>query len=161
MLNSRDYCWVWKLRRVYNFYMNSYNNKMENRIKRATGQLQGILRMMEEDRECVDVITQLSAVRSSLDSLIGVIVAENLKSCLLDDSSDKDIKIEQAIKMIIKKWSIGDRLIRTMLWLIHIKYSIRTHISYKMIKKNFGINYARNSFLCMTYFNKTPHILDI
>ena len=43
---------------------------MENRIKRATGQLQGILRMMEEDRECVDVITQLSAVRSSLDSLI-------------------------------------------------------------------------------------------
>ena len=83
--------------------MNSYNNKMENRIKRATGQLQGILRMMEENRECVDVITQLSAVRSSLDSLIGVIVAENLKSCLLDDSSDKDIKIEQAIKMIIKK----------------------------------------------------------
>ena len=161
MLNSRDYCWVWKLRRVYNFYMNSYNNKMENRIKRATGQLQGILRMMEEDRECVDVITQLSAVRSSLDSLIGVIVAENLKSCLLDDSSDKDIKIEQAIKMIIKKWSIGDRLIWTMLWLIHIKYSIRTNISYKMIKKNFGINYARNSFLCMPYFNKTPHILDI
>lgn len=55
--------------------------------------------MMEEDRECVDVIAQLSAVRSSLDSLIGVIVAENLKSCLLDDSSDKDIKIkEQQLK---------------------------------------------------------------
>ena len=64
--------------------MINYDKKMKNRLNRATGQLQGVLRMMEDDKECVDVITQLSAVRSGIDTLIGVIVAENLKACLLD-----------------------------------------------------------------------------
>lgn len=84
--------------------MINYDKKMKNRLNRATGQLQGVLRMMEDDKECVDVITQLSAVRSSIDTLVGVIVAENLKACLLDqETEDKEEKIEQAIKMIRKK----------------------------------------------------------
>lgn len=77
---------------------------MENRLKRATGQLAGILKMMESGEECIDVVTQLTAVRSSLDSLIGLIVAENLKELLLDkEVTDKEEKLEQAIKLIIKK----------------------------------------------------------
>lgn len=77
---------------------------MENRLKRATGQLTGILKMMESREECIDVVTQLTAVRSSLDSLIGLIVAENLKELLLDkEVTDKEEKLEQAIKLIIKK----------------------------------------------------------
>lgn len=84
--------------------MINYDKKMKNRLNRATGQLQGVLRMMEDDKECVDVITQLSAVRSSIDTLVGVIVAENLEACLLDqETEDKEEKIEQAIKMIRKK----------------------------------------------------------
>ncbi|MFG7387481.1 metal-sensitive transcriptional regulator [Lactococcus lactis] len=76
---------------------------MENRLKRATGQLTGILKMMESGEECIDVVTQLTAVRSSLDSLIGLIVAENLKELLLDkEVTDKEEKLEQAIKLIIK-----------------------------------------------------------
>ncbi|MEI3653506.1 metal-sensitive transcriptional regulator [Lactococcus lactis subsp. lactis] len=84
--------------------MKKYDKKMENRLKRATGQLTGILKMMESAEECIDVVTQLTAVRSSLDSLIGLIVAENLKELLLDkEVTDKEEKLEQAIKLIIKK----------------------------------------------------------
>ncbi|CDI45966.1 metal-sensitive transcriptional regulator [Lactococcus lactis] len=84
--------------------MKKYDKKMENRLKRATGQLAGILKMMESGEECIDVVTQLTAVRSSLDSLIGLIVAENLKELLLDkEVTDKEEKLEQAIKLIIKK----------------------------------------------------------
>lgn len=83
--------------------MYNYDKKMKNRLKRANGQLQGVLRMMEENKECVDVVTQLSAVRSSLDNLMGVIVAENLKKCLQEDAENHDEKIQQAIKMIINK----------------------------------------------------------
>lgn len=84
--------------------MKKYDKKMENRLKRATGQLAGILKMMESGEECIDVVTQLTAVRSSLDSLIGLIVAENLKELLLDkEVTDKEGKLEQAIKLIIKK----------------------------------------------------------
>ena len=84
--------------------MKKYDKKMENRLKRSTGQLTGILKMMVSGEECIDVVTQLTAVRSSLDSLIGLIVAENLKELLLDkEVTDKEEKLEQAIKLIIKK----------------------------------------------------------
>ena len=80
------------------------NSKLITRLKRSEGQLRGIQKMIEEERDCADVITQLTAVRSSLDSLIGLIVAENLKELLLDkEVTDKEEKLEQAIKLIIKK----------------------------------------------------------
>ncbi|WP_416037860.1 metal-sensitive transcriptional regulator [Lactococcus formosensis] len=84
--------------------MNTYNRKIKNRLKRADGQLNGVLRMMENNEECIDIVTQLTAVRSSLDSLIGLVVAENLRDILLNkESQNKEKNLEQAIKMIIKK----------------------------------------------------------
>ncbi|MDT2810493.1 metal-sensitive transcriptional regulator [Enterococcus asini] len=77
-----------------------------NRLKRAEGQLRGIQKMIEEGTECGDVITQLSAVRSSVDRVMGLIVAENLKSCLENPAADTEVqhqKIEQAVNMIVKK----------------------------------------------------------
>ena len=46
--------------------------------------------MIDEEKECIDVITQLSAVRSSIDRVMGMIVAENLKHCF--ENPEKDPK---------------------------------------------------------------------
>ncbi|REC32625.1 hypothetical protein CF160_09340 [Enterococcus pseudoavium] len=86
--------------------MTSCDKSIINRLKRAEGQLRGIQKMIEEETECVDVITQLSAVRSSVDRVMGIIVAENLKNCLEHPEGNKakqDQKIEKAVNMIIKK----------------------------------------------------------
>ncbi|MGX7125491.1 metal-sensitive transcriptional regulator [Enterococcus viikkiensis] len=86
--------------------MGTCDKNVLNRLKRAEGQLRGIQKMIEEEKECIDVITQLSAVRSSVDRIMGMIVAENLKSCLDHPELDLDKqsqKVEQAINMIIKK----------------------------------------------------------
>lgn len=80
--------------------------KIINRAKRAEGQLSGVIRMMEDERECMDVVTQLSAVRSSIDRMIGIIVAENLMECINnpdEDAETQERKIEQAMKLIMKK----------------------------------------------------------
>lgn len=53
-----------------------------NRIKRAQGQLAGVLRMLEEGRECEDVVTQLAAVSRALDRAGFAIVATGLQQCL-------------------------------------------------------------------------------
>lgn len=77
-----------------------------NRLKRTEGQLRGIQKMIEAEQDCSDVITQLSAVRSSVDRIMGIIVAENLKNCLEHpdkDAANQEEKIQQAIQMIIKK----------------------------------------------------------
>lgn len=83
-----------------------YNQSLINRLKRAEGQLRGIQNMMEDGRECQDVVTQLSAVRSSIDRIMGIIVAENLKDCLVDvdlDDPTQAEKIDQAIHLIVNK----------------------------------------------------------
>lgn len=80
--------------------------KVINRAKRAEGQLSGVIRMMEDERECMDVVTQLSAVRSSIDRMIGIIVAENLVECINNPDEDKEVqeqKIEKAMQLIMKK----------------------------------------------------------
>lgn len=77
-----------------------------NRLKRSEGQIRGVQNMIAEEKECVDVITQLTAIRSSIDRVMGIIVANNLKECLLISETspeDQAAKIEQAIQMIVRK----------------------------------------------------------
>lgn len=59
-----------------------YNQDMKNRLKRIEGQVRGVLRMMEEGKDCREVITQLTASRSALDRTIGLVVGTNLEQCL-------------------------------------------------------------------------------
>ena len=63
-----------------------YDKKVKNRLKRSEGQIRGVLKMMEKEKDCKDVVTQLSAIRTSIDRAIGLIVAENLAQCLREES---------------------------------------------------------------------------
>jgi DNA-binding FrmR family transcriptional regulator len=82
-----------------------YDDKVLNRIKRMEGQLRGIARMMEEGKDCKDVITQLSAVRSGVDRVIGVVVSENLVDCVVQadgDSAKLNASIQEAVNLLVK-----------------------------------------------------------
>ncbi|MFL2129480.1 metal-sensitive transcriptional regulator, partial [Ruoffia sp. FAM 26255] len=73
--------------------------------KRSDGQLHGVLNMMEEGKDCADIVTQLSAVRSSIDRAISLIVAENLVECVQDNiknGSTGEESVEQAIQLLMK-----------------------------------------------------------
>lgn len=83
-----------------------YNEKSMNRLKRAEGQLKGILRMMEEGKDCKEVITQLSAARSAIDRTIAVIVSSNLEHCIresIETGKDNSTKfVEEAVNLLVK-----------------------------------------------------------
>jgi DNA-binding FrmR family transcriptional regulator len=53
-----------------------------NRLKRAQGQLGAVVRMLEEGKDCKDVVTQLSAVSKALDRAGFAIIASGLEQCL-------------------------------------------------------------------------------
>ncbi|MEO8816465.1 MAG: metal-sensitive transcriptional regulator [Mycobacterium sp.] len=57
-----------------------------NRLRRAHGQLAGVIAMIESGRDCKDVITQLAAVSRALDRAGFKIVASGLRECLAGDS---------------------------------------------------------------------------
>ena len=53
-----------------------------NRLRRAEGQIAGVIRMLEAGRDCEDVVTQLAAVSRALDKAGFSIVASGLKQCM-------------------------------------------------------------------------------
>jgi DNA-binding FrmR family transcriptional regulator len=63
-----------------------------NRLRRAEGQIGGVLRMIEQGRDCKDIVTQLVAVNHALDRAGFAIIATSLKQCLAEpggaDSAD-------------------------------------------------------------------------
>jgi len=63
------------------------------RLRRAEGQLAGVLRMIEEDRECREVVTQLAAVSKAIDRAGFAMIAQGMKQC----ASDPDGEIDAAM----------------------------------------------------------------
>ncbi|MCX5007957.1 metal-sensitive transcriptional regulator [Streptomyces sp. NBC_00638] len=55
-----------------------------NRLRRAQGQIAGVIRMIEEGRDCEDVVTQLAAASRALDRAGFAIIATGLQQCLTD-----------------------------------------------------------------------------
>lgn len=60
------------------------------RLKRANGQLAGVIRMLEEGRECEEVVMQLAAVSKALDRAGFALVAGGLKECMSNPEQDID-----------------------------------------------------------------------
>jgi DNA-binding FrmR family transcriptional regulator len=83
-----------------------YNDQIKNRVKRIEGQLRGILRLMEEDKDCKDVITQLSAARTAIDRTIGVIVSSNLVECVrkADETNERSAEdlVKEAVNLLVR-----------------------------------------------------------
>lgn len=55
------------------------------RLNRIEGQVRGVRRMVEEDRYCVDILTQVSAISAALNAFNKVLLADHIKSCVVQD----------------------------------------------------------------------------
>lgn len=81
-------------------------SKYITRLKRSEGQLRGIQKMIEEERDCMDIMIQLSAVRSSVEKVIELLITENLMECInnpTENPEEHKEKIEKAIQYLVKK----------------------------------------------------------
>jgi DNA-binding FrmR family transcriptional regulator len=76
--------------------------RLLNRLNRIEGQVRGIARMVEEDRYCIDVLTQLQAVRAALAKVETEMLRNHLGHCIEGAivSGDKDQQREKASELI-------------------------------------------------------------
>jgi CsoR family transcriptional regulator, copper-sensing transcriptional repressor len=68
--------------------MSAPRKKLTARVKRIAGQVAGIERMLEDKRYCVDILNQISAIRSALDSLGVELLTSHLENCVLGHGSE-------------------------------------------------------------------------
>lgn len=73
------------------------------RLRMAEGQIRGIERMVEEDAYCPEILTQVSAVTSALNSFNKELLANHIKSCVREDiQAGKDEAVDEFVKMLQK-----------------------------------------------------------
>ena len=63
-------------------------DQLKNRLKRIEGQVRGIERMVDEDRYCIDVITQISAVQAALDKVALGLLDQHAQHCLVQGHAE-------------------------------------------------------------------------
>ncbi|CAM5547696.1 MULTISPECIES: metal-sensitive transcriptional regulator [Streptomyces] len=75
-----------------------------NRLRRAQGQIAGVIRMIEEGRDCEEVVTQLAAASRALDRAGFAIIATGLQQCLTDiEDGRKDGEDRDAMRARLEK----------------------------------------------------------
>ncbi|MDP5276669.1 metal-sensitive transcriptional regulator [Chengkuizengella axinellae] len=82
-----------------------YGDDVKKRLKRLEGQVRGVLNMMDQEKPCKEVVSQLSAVRSAADKAIAYIVAVNLENCILEEQengNDTSEVVKEAINLLVK-----------------------------------------------------------
>ena len=71
------------------------------RLRRAEGQIRGVIRMIEEGRDCADVVTQLAAVSRALDRAGFKVIATGLRQCATGAGADATVNQEQLEKLFL------------------------------------------------------------
>ncbi|WCK56490.1 metal-sensitive transcriptional regulator [Aneurinibacillus sp. Ricciae_BoGa-3] len=82
-----------------------YNDQIKNRLHRIDGQLGGVIGMMELEKDCRGVVTQLSAIRSAVDRVMGLVVANNMEEGIireLDKGNNPEPLIKEAVDLLVK-----------------------------------------------------------
>lgn len=63
---------------------------LNRRLKRIEGQVKGIQKMIDEDRYCVDVLVQISAIRSAINKVGSIVLENHIKGCVSESLKHDD-----------------------------------------------------------------------
>ena len=82
--------------------------QIEARLSRIEGQVRGLRKMVDEDRYCIDVLTQVSAVQSALESVALLLLRDHTEHCVAEairsgDGGDKVRELSEAVERLVKR----------------------------------------------------------
>jgi DNA-binding FrmR family transcriptional regulator len=85
--------------------MTEHDPKLANRLSRIEGQVRGIAKMVADGRYCIDILTQLQAVRAALTKVETAILQEHLGKCIegaitSGDAADQRAKVNELIQLL-------------------------------------------------------------
>ena len=79
-----------------------HKDRLLRRLARAEGQVRGVARMIEDDRYCIDVLTQLAAVDTALEGVALAILDDHVRHCVADalasgDEQEAAVKVDELL----------------------------------------------------------------
>ena len=84
--------------------VHSQRKEIQNRLSRIEGHVGGIRKMVNEERDCAELLIQIAAVKAALDKVGKIILEEHLESCLVEAINSGDyVEQLQALKEALSK----------------------------------------------------------
>lgn len=87
-------------------HAHAHTKEVRNRLSRAIGHLESVRKMVEDGRDCSEVLIQLAAVRSALASVSRVILKDHIEHCIVHavetDDQEAIAELENAIDKLLK-----------------------------------------------------------
>jgi CsoR family transcriptional regulator, copper-sensing transcriptional repressor len=77
---------------------------LKNRINRISGQVNGISKMIDEDRYCDDILIQLASLEKTIKSLASVVLENHMKSCMVEDIKEGKLDVVDEIVDLFKRF---------------------------------------------------------
>ena len=77
--------------------------QLKNRLNRMSGQLNGIAKMLDENRYCGDILIQIAAVENALQAFGYIILQEHMETCMVEDIKDGNTEIIGEVFELMKK----------------------------------------------------------
>lgn len=74
-----------------------------NRLKRIEGQVRGVESMLESDAYCIDILTQVSAINSALNSFNKALLANHMKTCVVNDIRNGNDEVVDELVCALQK----------------------------------------------------------
>jgi CsoR family transcriptional regulator, copper-sensing transcriptional repressor len=82
-------------------------DQLEGRLRRIEGQVRGIQRMVDEDRYCIDILTQISAIQAALDKVSLALLDDHAQHCVMgatpDDQPEKTAELMAAVGRLMRR----------------------------------------------------------
>ncbi len=76
-------------------------DQLQTRLRRVEGQVRGIQKMVEDDRYCIDVLTQISAIQAALDKVALGLLDDHAQHCVLG-ASDQDARTDELMAAVAR-----------------------------------------------------------
>ena len=87
-------------------HSHTHTQDVKNRLSRAIGHLESVKKMVEDGRDCSEVLVQIAAVRAALGSVSRIILKDHIEHCIVHAVEEKDMEalaeLEHAIDKLLK-----------------------------------------------------------
>jgi DNA-binding FrmR family transcriptional regulator len=87
---------------THGYVKSEHKAALLKRLKRIEGQVRGLQRMIDEERYCIDVLTQISATTAALDGVALGVMEDHVQHCVRDGGDEKVAELMDAVARLVR-----------------------------------------------------------
>jgi CsoR family transcriptional regulator, copper-sensing transcriptional repressor len=86
----------------HGYVRNDHKEALQKRLRRVEGQVRGLQRMIDDERYCIDILTQISATSAALDAVALGVLEDHIQHCVSEGGDEKLGELMSAVQRLVR-----------------------------------------------------------